>query len=433
MTLIDTFPVRNLGFNYVTTIIIPPWDVWKSKVQNDKGLRITVKYPLTGFESPKKIRLTVSTCSGFVDLESDKSSITFYNVGGVFECMFDIQSLSPYVALDPSKQHYVNIQLLEGENVGFDVQLTSFDIGGDIVTCTNGTVTPGFVFDPIKNSDRASVVREFSTGQVASFKIPAKTSTDWGDTAPNKVVVNVSNISGLPAAKRWELIISECPGSFEEALPVSVGRTRDYHLISSSRSGLIEIQYDNDGEVVSPGSAGPPLCSDNLQNIVRSFKIVDDSNNLRFRAEAYNMPENGVVTIEINLPVIRQKNPSHGVVTFETSFPVPGQYEPTTWDWNISECKGDFNTFPSLPGNTKQKCGKFSSGEQLAVLNAQYSGPIDDTKCKLDPDKIYYLNFRLNKCPGPTCGLNINHVTTTASGQTRNTGIVGIQQISGDL
>lgn len=272
MEIIDNnIKVRNLGFNQVTTIIIPPWNTWRSKVQNDKGLRITVKYPLANLTISEHLRLTVSTCKGFVDLNSNKSSISFFKSGGVFECMFDITSLSPYVALDPNVQHYINIKNVLGQSGNFDVGLSTFDIGGDVVTCTNGKVTPGFVFDPTKISDRNSIIREFSIGDVASIKIPPKTSSDWGDKKPEKLTINLSKISGLNRPKRWELIISECPGSFDESLPETVGRTRDYHLISSDDSGLIEIQYEPTGETdTSPPTPTPqPQIPDSGYSLIR--------------------------------------------------------------------------------------------------------------------------------------------------------------------
>ncbi len=244
MTILNrNIQVRNLGFNQVATIIVPTYNTWKSAVQNDKGFRIKVTYPIASLNPPEKIRVTVSTCKGFVDLTSDKSSITMNRIGSILECVFDTTAGSAYINLNPNVQHYINIKCLIGDNVNFDVELDSFDVAGDIVTCSSGTVTPGFVFSPVLNADKTSVIREFSLGQVASLTIPPKNSADWGSSKPNSVRVKLSHVNGLLAPGKWEMIISECPGSFEESLPSSVGSANDYHLISSRNTGIIDIDY----------------------------------------------------------------------------------------------------------------------------------------------------------------------------------------------
>lgn len=234
--------VRNLGFNQVATIVVPSFNTWKSEVQSKKGFRIKVIYPVNSLIAPDKIRLTVSTCKAFVDLTSDKSSITMNQTGGILECIYDAVNSSPYVNLNPNGTHFINIKNKTDRNVNFDVELDSFET--DVrVACTSGPITPGFTFEPVKNQNKSSLIQDFSVGQVASLVIPPKDSSDWGSAKPSSVRINLSYLDGLPSPGKWEMIISECPGSFEESLPTSVGSVNDYHLISNRNTGQIDIDY----------------------------------------------------------------------------------------------------------------------------------------------------------------------------------------------
>lgn len=242
-TLNKNIQVRSLAFNQVATIVVPSYNTWKSEVQNDKGFRIKITYPADVLVAPEKLRMTVSTCKGFVDATSDKSSITLNRTGSVLECVYDIASPSAYVNLNPNTTHYINIRNKTDRNVNFDVELISFDVAGDIATCTSGPITTGFTFEPVKNANKTSLIQDFSVGQVASLTIPPRNSADWGTSKPSSVRVNLSYLDGLPSPGRWEMIISECPGSFEEALSSNVGSANDYHIISSRSSGIIDIDY----------------------------------------------------------------------------------------------------------------------------------------------------------------------------------------------
>lgn len=253
-TFNNTIQIRGLRLNKVATITITPWNAWKSQVQNYKGLRIRLRYPVSGLNPPSRVRMTVSTCRGFVDDVSGNSSITTEASGGILNCIFDTTVSSPYVNLSPNVQHYINIKPIGGDNVNLDVEINSFDVASPgSPVCSDGPVTPGYIFEPVKQANKTSIISNLSVGQVASLKLPPKNSPDWG-TSPPRYSVNFSHVSGQTAPARWELIISECTGSFQETLPTSVGRTVDYHLISSSSTGKIDIEYDT---TVSP----PPTYS----------------------------------------------------------------------------------------------------------------------------------------------------------------------------
>lgn len=400
MTILNkNIKVRNLGFNQVATIVVPSYNTWKSEVQNDKGFRIKLVYPTESLNPPEKIRVTVSTCKGFVDLTSDSSSVTMNRTGSILECVFDITAGSAYVNLNPNVTHFINIKCLIGNEVNFDVELSSFDVAGDIVTCSSGPVTPGFVFTPVSNPDKTSVIREFSLGQVASLTIPPRNSADWGTAKPNSVQVRLSHIDGLPAPGKWEMIISECPGSFEESLTANVGSANDYHIISSKSTGIIDIDYNLPaGPPVSkpgptctrvPDKLGDVTDLTNLESFIRNMSS-DQVGAIRFKAS--NLPKYGI-----------------NVRVAETT----GQNPPEGMQVAISECPADFDNIPAGNESNPGNCVLYGDTSSIA-LKLRSGGSFAPYECRLDPSKTYYVNVRFKNpstnqgtCSSGTCGVAV--------------------------